>query len=156
MKHTPDMQRVIERMKPGVLSLHGFLGADRRSLEEILDADASTVAGLATTHELIAAGLAEVLEKAKAGLGGGVRINKGLEASYFEVMGRIPCPWGDGSFQKGEVTLTETATADTLVFTPLSLHMIAVHGFYEGLGSRYRIEPANIHCILRMRGPDTP
>ena len=50
MKHTPDMQRVIERMKPGVLSLHGFLGADRRSLEEILDADASTVAGLGTTH----------------------------------------------------------------------------------------------------------
>ena len=71
-------------------------------------------------------------------------------------MGRIPCPFGDGSFQKGEITLTHTPTGETLHFTPLTVHLIAVHGFYEGRSSPYRIEPANIHCILRMRGPDTP
>jgi hypothetical protein len=143
------MQRIIERMKPGVLSLHGFLGTDRRALEQIIDADSSTVAGLDTTHTELAGVLLNMLEKAAAGLGTRVAVAEHLEADYCEVMGRIPCPWGDGSFQKGEVTLIDTETGATLYFSPLSVHMIAHHGFYDGHGSRYRVDPAVIHGLLR-------
>jgi len=155
MKHTPEMQRVIDRMRPGVLTLHGFLGADRRELEEILDVDDSTVAGLGVTHAELARLLQDVLEQAAAGLGTKVSVADRLRADYREVMGRIPCPWGDGSFQKGEVTLVDDETGETLRFSPLSIHMIAAHGFYDGRGSRFRVEPAALHRMLHTdRGPE--
>lgn len=150
MKHSPEMQRIIDRMRPGILSLHGFLGEDRRPLEEILDADASTVAGLGTTHGELARKLADVLERAREGFGTTVAIDDRLAASLLEVKGRIPCPWGDGTFCKGEVTLADAEAGEKLVFTPLSVHMIAEHGFCEGCGSPYRLEPADIHRIFRM------
>jgi hypothetical protein len=150
MKHSPELERVIERMRPGVLSLHGFLGTDRRALETILDADNSAVAGLGLTHAELAEGLLAVFERAAAGLGTRVHVGDHLVADYREVMGRIPCPWGDGSCQKGEVTLVDTDTGETLRFTPLSIHMIAAHGFYDGRGARYRVDPERLIRMLAL------
>ena len=156
MKHSPEMHELIERMAPGVLSLHGFLGSGRRPLEEILDTDSSTVAELATTHRALAQVLANVLETASEGLGSHVPVDDHLTASLLEVKGRIPCPWDDGLWLKGEVTLTDCESGDELIFTPLNVHMIAEHGFYEGRGSRYRIEPDLICRMFRMGPADRP
>ena len=145
MKHAPDLQRVLDRMAPGVLSRDGFLGDDPRRIEEVLDADNSAVVGLGATHEALAAKLGEIFEKARAGLGTAVPIGGRHVAVHHEAMGRIPCPWGRcGVFPKGEVELTEAATGDALRFTALSVHLVAAHGFYQGRGSRYRLEPAAV------------
>jgi hypothetical protein len=152
VKRSPDVKRAAERMAPGVLSKHGFLGSDPRRLEDILDADASAVAGLGTTHEAIAAELGRSLADAEAATGTSVAVDEHLHAVHTEVMGRIPCPFGRcGTFQKGEANLTDDATGETLRFTALSVHMIGEHGFYEGRGSCYRVEPAAVFRMCRMK-----
>lgn len=148
MKHSPHFQRVADRMRPGVLSLEGFLGPDPRPVEDILDADASEVACLDATHEEFGAALERILEKAREGLERDVPLGGGVAASYDERMGRIPCPFDEcGTFQKGEVVLT-FADGRVVRFSPLSIHLLARHGFYGGRGSRYRIEPKQIAGLL--------
>ncbi len=148
MKRTPDDARVLERMRPGVLSGEGFLGTDPRPLADILAADQRTVERLGTTHAAIADRLGAVLEAARAGLGREVEIGP-LRAAFTDAMGRIPSPWpGEGVFPKGEVTVTDTRTGRTVRYTPLSLHLVRAHGFYEGRGSRYRLEPDLVARML--------
>nr|HPQ81909.1 hypothetical protein [bacterium] len=57
-----------------------------------------------------------------------------------------PCPWGDGSFPKGAVELT-LADGSPLQFTALGIHLIAAHGFYQGHGSAYRLEPSDVNGV---------
>ncbi|MBM4038595.1 MAG: hypothetical protein FJ290_08785 [Planctomycetes bacterium] len=153
MKQSPQLAQVVRRMAAGVLSRDGFLGADPRPLEEVLDADGSAIAALGTTHEEIAARLREVFDQARAALGTPVRIGERLVAVHHEAMGRIPCPWGGcGVFPKGEVELTDTATGESLSLTALGIHMVGKHGFYNGRGTRYRLEPDAIARLLRQVG----
>ncbi|HUT34961.1 MAG TPA: hypothetical protein VNE39_15835 [Planctomycetota bacterium] len=153
MEHDPHLQRVLDRMRSGVLSRDGFLGTDPRPLEEVLDADRSAVAALGTTHEEVAARLGEVLDKARAGLGTPIRIGDRLVATHREAMGRIPCPFGGcGTFPKGEVELTDPATGESLFLTALGIHMVGKHGFYQGRGSRYRLEPTALGRLMQLGG----
>ena len=148
MKRSPELQQVAARMAPGALTRDGFLGTDPRRIEEILDTDNSTVSGLGTTHEAIADALADIMQRAKAELGRPVPIGEHVTAVHQEAMGRMPSPWpGEGVFEKGEVDLTD-ATGDTLRITALGVDLIAAHGFYQGRGSRYRIEPAQVCRML--------
>ena len=150
MKQTPEERAISERLGPGVLCREGFLGRDGRPLGEILDTDNSTVAGLGLTHEQIARGLGDVLRRAVAALGTPVGVGEGCEAVYREAMGRIPCPWGGcGTFRKGHVELTDAA-GEAVCFTPLSVHLMAEHGFYQGRGSRYRLEPGRVARMLGL------
>ena len=155
MKQTPQERILVGRMAPGVLCREGFLGPDARPLGEILDTDNSTVVGLDLTHERIAARLGAVLRRAVAALGTPVSVGEGLTAVHHEAMGRIPCPWGRcGTFAKGEVELADDLTGRTLRFTALSVHQIAEHGFYQGRGSRYRLDPAELWAALnRLADP---
>ena len=155
MKRSPDEQRVLERMSPGVFSGDGFLGTDTRPLGEIIDTDRSTLVGLGTTPGELAAQLARVFDAAKARLGNLATTDGHLHAVHHEGMGRIPCPWGGcGTFQKGEVELTDDRTGQTLVFTTLSIHLVAAHGFFQGRGSRYRLGPDVLHRIFHEAGAD--
>lgn len=151
MKLSPEYSKITERMAPGVLSRDGFLGSDRRPLPEILDADRSTVEGLGLSHEAIAEKLEEILHQAMEHYGTPVKVGDDLQAVYIEAMGRIPCPFGDATVRpKGQVDLRELSTGREISFTPLSVHMIAEHGFYQGHGSAYRVEPALAAEMLRL------
>lgn len=153
MKQSPDEKTVAERMAPGMLTRDGFLGDDPRSLAEIIDADSAAVARLGLSHGEIARRLGEAASAAVAGLGTPVRFAAHLVVVYREAMGYLPCPWGGcGTFGKGEFRLTDDRTGRTLLFTPLSVHMIAAHGFYEGRGSPYRLEPSDLAEMLGLGG----
>lgn len=157
MKRSPELQKVVERMAPGVLCREGFLGDDPRPLEEILDADRSTVVGLGLTHEQLARRLQQMLAQAVGEMGRPVAVGGKLTATFHEAMGRIPCPWGrHGTFTKGEVELTDQSTGRTVRFTALSIHLVARHGFYEGRGSRYRLEPDVLARMLDLGHAETP
>jgi len=154
MKRTPELQRVLDRMRSGVLSREGFLGADPRPIEEILDADRSAANALGLTSGELAAALRRVFERATQALGTPVPLGGGLVAVHREAMGRIPCPWGGcGTFPKGEVELADTATGETLLLTALGIHMVAAHGFHGGRGTRYRLDPAALARLLRLDEP---
>jgi len=151
MKRTPEDQRIVERMAPGALCAEGFLGVDGRSLGDILADDAREVESMGLTHEQIAATLEDILCAAQEALGNPVSVGEHLSAVCSDAMGPIPCPWGGcGLFAKGEVHLTDTAGGRTLCFTPLSVHLIRRHGFYQGRGGRYRLEPSELAHLLGL------
>lgn len=159
MKHTPEIQKVLARMAPGVLSRDGFLGTDPRAIEDILDADHSAIAALGVTPGELAAALRRVFGRATQALGTPARIGARLVAVHREAMGRIPCPFGSaqgrpfggcGVFPKGEVELTDGATGESVLLTALGIHMVAAHGFCQGRGSRYRLDPALLARLLGL------
>jgi hypothetical protein len=153
MRKSPDEQRLMERMAPGVLSREGFLGNDPRDLTEIMETDDDAVEKLGVSHEQIADALADLLRKTVNGLGVPVKVQlaDGREgrAVFRESMGRIPSPWGGHVARKGEVELTDADSGEVLLrFTPLSVHLAREHGFYQGRGTRYRIEPESAALLL--------
>ncbi len=157
MKKIPNEQRVLDRMAPGVLCREGFLGSDPRELQEILDTDGKTVESLGLTHEQIAGRLEEIMHAAMAGMGRETPVGGKLHAVYRESMGRIPCPFAHGKvFPKGEIEVLEEPSGRVVRFTPLSVHLIREHGFYQGRGTRYRIEPDMLAEMLQLAPDEEP
>jgi len=144
-----DLRMAERQMEPGVVSLHGFLGQDQRSLEEILKEDDELVRTLGSSHKALAEFMRRWTDVALTGFGSPVRRGS-IEAVIREVRGTMACPFGDRSdFRKGEICLTDLESGERIVWTPLQIHMVGEHGFYEGKGSPYRLEPEE---LLRFRG----
>ena len=149
MKHTPYDENVLDRMAAGALCAEGFLGSDHRELGDILAEDDAAVLAAGTTHEQIAADLDLWLQTAMVELGRPIALTDDVTATWHEGMGRIPSPWpGDGVFPKGELELVDSRSGRTLLVTPLSIHLIAAHGFFQGRGTRYRLEPTDLIAML--------
>ena len=140
-------QQIDDSMRAGALSLDGFLGSDTRTWDAICRQDDEAVTAAGTTHRDIAAALQRILDRVAGAYGTPIDITPKLRATFRESMGRIACPVGCGIYPKGEVELA-CVTGQRWRFTPLSVHLISEHGFYEGLGSPYRIEPAEIAEVL--------
>ena len=152
MKENPHIRHIVERMATGVLSRDGFLGTDFRPLEEILEADGAAVTRLGSSHQELGRELEKVFLAARAALGTKVLVGDSFNAVHKEAMGRIPCPWGHcGTFAKGHVELVDIQSGLRIMFTALSVHMIAAHGFYQGRGSRYRLEPNEVYQLFSRR-----
>lgn len=153
MKQSESDREIVDRMAAGALCREGFLGTDARALSEILEADRAAVERLGVSNRQLAGRLAEILLSATAAMGAPVEVGENLRALYREAMGRIPCPWGHGlCFPKGEAELTDPASGRTICFSPLSVHLIGEHGFYQGRGSRYRLEPEVVCAVLKLSG----
>jgi len=155
-----ELQR---RMAPGALCLEGFLGTDPRAAAEILAADRAALDAMGLTHRDLAEPLRTVLDLAMTACGRAVRLGRAtlrpdpagdLSATCREAMGRIVCPFDDGLFPKGEVELLDGRTGECLTVTPLSVHLIAEHGFYQGRPSRYRLEPRDIARMFGLGPPE--
>ena len=87
--------------------------------------------------------MADVLNAAMGAMGGEVAAGDGWTVRFSEAMGRIPCPWGGcGVFAKGEAELRDATAGRVMRFTPLSVHLLGEHSFFQGRGGRYRLEPA--------------
>ena len=150
MKETPEDKSLEDRLGASKFSGEGFLGTDHRPVDEIVAADLHALAQLGISKDALLAALREAFDKARAALGGEVAIRPGVTAVAHESMGRIPSPFrGDGVFEKGDVVLT-AANGEQLVLTALGLAMIEKHSFFQGRGSRYRVEPARAAALLGL------
>jgi hypothetical protein len=142
MKQDPFLEAVEGRMRRGFITKEGFLGKDTRQLVEILIEDEAAVNRLGLANEEVAQRLRYFLEKAREGLGTEVLVEGKFLVSADDVRGRLPCPWGHrGLYPKTNVRLRNIENNMEIVFTGLQIHMIAAHGFYEGKGSAFRLEP---------------
>lgn len=139
-------------MAPGVLSRDGFLGTDTRELDEIIASDGAVLDGMGVRPDDLADRMEEVFARALKNLGRPVvTIDGRLEAVYRESMGRIPSPWpGEGVFQKGEVEVKDIQSGESIRFSPLAIHLIRKHSFFQGRGSVYRLDPKELCKILRL------
>lgn len=151
MKQLPELSKVQERMRPGVLTSHGFLGDDNRPLADILADDGLKVEHLGLTHEQIADALQRLTDAARAALETVAVVDDRWEVQMQETRGKLPCPWpAEGVFQKGIVTCFDRKTRNRLQWTILSVHMVRKHGFYEGKGSPFRLDPAVLKETLGL------
>jgi len=151
MKQTVQMDRIQEKMAPGVITLEGFLGTDRRKLIDILLEDDEAVKRLNLSHSQLAQRMVELRDAGMRGLGEFIDVAPHFEVRVDSVRGKLPCPFGDpGIFPKTNVTVRNLRADREIVFTDLHIHMIGSHGFYEGKGSKFRLEPAELAAILEV------
>lgn len=150
MKRNPAHDRAREMMERGRLARDGFLGDDMRPLDEIVAADEAALAAAGVTREELAdlldelhAAADEALETPRELFGGKVQVQ------LTEVMGRIPCPFGCGE-QSHKAAIRVRAGELNFVFTPLQAHLIREHGFFQGEGSWFRLEPAELIALHRL------
>ncbi len=151
VKQSPELDRVEQNMRPMCLCAEGFLGRDPRKLIEILTEDQGTVNSLGLNHEAIAQRLRSITEKARGGWGDPVVLEGKFEVEVHEARGKIPCPWGHPSpYAKNHVKLKKMETGENLVWSDLTIHLIEEHGFYQGRGSPYRLDPSEVKRILEL------
>ncbi len=151
MKQSPATQAIQDNLKPGALSSGGFLGEDGRALADILREDQATMDRLGLTHAALAARLRELAGIGLAALGRPVSAGDDLEVEVEEFMGSIPCPFRDRvRTAKRTIRVVRPSTGRELRWTDLNLHMIECHGFYEGKGSAFRVDPAEAADLLGL------
>jgi len=151
MKRSPgdaEQERLFSASK---FSAEGFLGSDTRTVDEIVAEDAAALAASGVTCKEVADVLRTLFDKAEAALGVSVTISSTVSVTHDEARGKIPSPFkGEGVFQKGEVAIAIASRENPLFITRLGINLIEKHCFFQGKGSRYRIEPAD--AVLLVRG----
>lgn len=149
MKRSPQTQKLEDFLHSSKLVAGGFLGTDTRPLAEIIDADLSTLEQLGYTTGQIADRLAEISDKAKEGLGTRVKISDALEAVTQENRGVLVCPWPhEGHTHKTVTTLYHLPSGDSIQWADMCIHLIREHGFFQGHGSVFRIDPEKLVKII--------
>jgi hypothetical protein len=145
MKQSPEEKKLEELMRGSKLVAGGFLGDDHRRVSEIIEADRAELERLGAECEEVADKMRAVTEKAVAGLGNWVDIKEGFRAKVDEAKGALICPWPHaGRFAKRVTTLENEQTGEILRWSDLNIHLIGEHGFFEGKGTSYRIEPGEL------------
>lgn len=152
MKQTVQMNKIQEKMKPGVITLSGFLGKDERNLIDIILEDDARVKRIGLTHEAIANRMLELRDNGIRGLGEFIDVPPHFEVKVDSVRGKLPCPFGDpGIFPKTNITVKNKRLNREITFTDLNIHMILAHGFYQGKGSLFRLEPEEVSGIIETK-----
>ncbi len=142
MKATTQELKVTARMQPGIITLSGFLGDDTRPLNEIVADDAATLARLERSAEEIAQRMQYFTDESWNTYLGGVLLDDKYQVETEVYRGKLPCPYvHPGVFRKAITRLTNSANGISVAWTALSIHLIAEHGFFEGRGSAFRLDP---------------
>lgn len=149
MKKSPQQRKLERLLRSSKFSASGFMGRDRRSLWEIIDEDAAEIAKRGKTMEEVAARMEQLTDFAKQGLGDWIHISKNVHVSIDDNRGMIPCPWPHRARCLKRITTARHIPSDTVVrWSDLNIHLIKEHGFFEGKGSPFRIEPDVLMDII--------
>ena len=148
MKELPEGKKIEELLGSSRLVADGFLGQDERGLQEIIEADALQLKKIGYSAGQVGERMRELTDAAKPLLGNPVETG-GLVVTYEDFKGAIVCPWPHpGRFAKAITTVSRTGSEQIIKWTDLNIHMIAEHGFFEGRGSAFRIEPLELVKII--------
>ena len=150
MKQSPRDKKLEEVLRSTKLVAGGFMGTDTRHPIEIIEADIVALEDLGITAAQVAERMAELTELAKPQLGNWIDCaDAKLRVKSEDFKGALVCPWPHpGTFEKRITTVEHLGTGQQLTWTDLNIHMIAEHGFFEGKGAFFRIEPSEIVGIL--------
>ncbi len=152
MKQTVQMKQIQAKMKPGVITRDGFLGTDKRNLIDILEDDDAEVKRMNVTHRQIADRMAQFRESGMRGLGDFITIEPHFEVRVDSVRGKLPSPFGGpGLIRKTLIIVRNLQLGREISYTDMHIHLIGKHGFYEGKGSRFRLEPKDLVNILEVQ-----
>ena len=142
MKESPQTKQLEEILRSSKISAGGFLGNDLRSISEIIDSDMAVISKSGFSLEQIAARMHEITVQAESFLGNWTKIDNERMVKVDEAKGFVFCPWPHlGRFAKRVTYLESTKTGQTIKWSDLNIHLIEKHGFFEGKGTYFRIEP---------------
>ena len=149
MKKSPQEKKLEDMLRSSKFSASGFMGTDRRNLWEIIDADAIEVVRSGKTMEKIAARMQQITSTGADGLGEWVDLDENLRVIVDDNRGVVPCPWPHHvRCLKRITTVSNSKTGKSLRWSELNIHLIKAHGFFEGKGSPFRIEPAELIMLI--------
>jgi hypothetical protein len=139
-------------MRPGRLSSAGFLGKDERLTDVLAEDNRIVVDQRKLSHQELARHLhilgALAVKLALKGPkefsyhGGKYKV----EAKRFRAS--VDSPFQDGTKTNTEVTITNLDNGKSVRYSLLVPHLIERYGFYEGRGTRFRVEPGAILDVL--------
>ena len=138
-------------MRAGSITGPGFLGDDERNLLDIIREDESKVKELGLTNETIADKLEILMKQGERGFGSPVKVDDRFVVIVEESRGYIPGPFRHGHLSKKvNVNVRNIALKEEIDYSPISIHLIREHGFYQGKGSTYRLDPEMLARMLEL------
>lgn len=150
MKQNPKEQALRDNLEPGKLAKDGFLGEDKRPVDEIIADDLGELNAMGVTQQQLAARMRELTKAGLEGLGAPIDFG-GYTLVVEEFMGWMGCPFRD--YRRAAKRITHATAAKggkTMTWTDMSIHLIEHHGFFQGLGSTYRLEPVELVEFLKL------
>jgi hypothetical protein len=152
MKPQPEEIEIHKNFEPGFITKDGFMGRDTRHIHDIIRADEAALSRLGIDREAVADRLQYFIEEGKKGL------ETVVDLGAFNVLvvwrrGMLPCPFGEGGLHHKLIATVYCKQKDrSLKYSQLNVHMIREHGFFEGRGSGFRLEPEEVVNILGISG----
>ena len=125
------------------------MGHDDREVNDVIESDRAEVARLGYNVQQIAARMRALTEAGVPAFGNSVIVDQRLDVRVEESRGRIVCPWPHAEGCTKRVTLIRDIKMDKSVrYADLNVHLIAEHGFFEGRGSSFRLEPPELVAVI--------
>lgn len=137
-------------MREDTLSRDSFFGDDQRDIKEIIADDAAVLAEAGIDATKIADTM-RVLTQAGLGCRGEERSVGAYTVRVKEYMGFIGCPFKDGHQLTKRNTTICNEDGKTMTWTDANIHLIETHGFFEGRGAEYRLEPMELIDFLELK-----
>jgi len=149
MERMPQEKKLEYLLRSSKIVADGFLGDDPRSPEQIIETDLTALMHLGYTVEQVAERMQELTVLAIPKLGNPVQAGDQLQVCSEDYKGEIICPWPHPvRLAKRVTTARRLDTAESIRWSDLNIHMIAEHGFFEGRGSAFRVEPAVLVRVI--------
>lgn len=148
MKMTEDLKKASENMKPGIITAEGFLGDDDRSLVDIIESDEEKLNSLKINLYDDIKRIKYLFEKGKEAFDEPITVDNKWLVKTDEARGYLPCPFEDGIFRKVNLRVKNLRNNEELFITELSLHLIEKHHFFQGKGSKFRVEPEQLKKVI--------
>jgi hypothetical protein len=146
---SPQDKNLEQTLRSGNLTAGGFLGADIRGVDEVIAEDIVTLTKLGYSVAQVAARMQELRDHARPALGNWVKINDVLQVKSEDYKGMIGCPWPhSGQFEKRITAAQRLDTGQSASWSDLNIHLIEEHGFFEGRGAFFRIEPQDLIRVI--------
>ena len=146
-QHTGDplLAKIEERLRKG-----NYLKDDDRSLQRILEEDAVEVNRLEMNLEEIADKMKRLYDEGRKRFGDPVIVDDIYEVTVREDRGILASPWIGDQYPapKAIVNATNIKNGKQIKYSILGWYLIREHGFFQGKGSPFRVEPGDLYFFF--------
>ena len=125
------------------------LGSDTRLIAQIIESDEAELRAAGLGADELARAMRRLTEKGMESLGDEVQAD-GFLVRVEEYMGQIGCPFKHAVREAKRNTTAVDPRGRVMTWTDMSIHLIERHGFFQGEGSDYRLEPLELAEFLGL------